>query len=684
MTASDSSVLIVATAWGTAHGGVNAFNSELCCAFARLGVTTTCVVTHADHTDIALARARGVTLLSAGIDSDVWPTAAETPLVASLADAQRKSQLWIGHDVITGPVMLAAHTLAGSKGARAIIHHMHYLSYKAMESSPEDAEQRHATQKALLASPDFVIAVGPKLTVTANDHMRGVAHRPTVFEILPGLTLTPSLPAPGQFQLFFAGRLSGKAARLKQAPLAAASFGRAISSSSLGADPILTMVGGATGSTYGTELAALAEKEARRYANVRLLPFTADRTQFLSRLSEQSAAMLLSVHEGFGLTAWEAIGAGVPLILSSNSGVWEVLHRVGGTALGCVRVVDVRASADLDTPLPQDIAAVADHVIGVARDPDRARRDAGALLEQLRGCTWDKTASQILEATGLRTVRPATVEPTPPPAAAMSLVPPVSPLVATPNLALFDIYTPECASYYFERAIDEDFRRTISTQSVWFWGPSGSGKTTLLRRWALDSGRYVYISLAACPAGALGEVMTGVYSELCNAFGTTADLRGASTSDLIRRIVRLLAVSPPSIVHVDELPDDSAGYSDICAHLAALTSAFAVAEPTHGTRFAFTTVADPRAHVPIARLRERLSFADLMLWSRDDIVAFIAFLVARTDVALSASESQRLCDESRGSPRFVKFCLRKLETFSSSKQWSFDRVITTSIDEVFI
>lgn len=34
---------------------------------------------------------------------------------------------------------------------------------------------------------------------------------------------------------------------------------------------------------------------------------------------------MLSIHEGFGLAGWEAIAAGIPLVVSKNSGLYEFL-----------------------------------------------------------------------------------------------------------------------------------------------------------------------------------------------------------------------------------------------------------------------------------------------------------------------------------------------------------------------
>jgi len=53
--------------------------------------------------------------------------------------------------------------------------------------------------------------------------------------------------------------------------------------------------------------------------------------------------MMPSWHEGFGLVAWEAIAAGIPLILGKNSGVYRyLLENYPGAETGYVYAVDLR------------------------------------------------------------------------------------------------------------------------------------------------------------------------------------------------------------------------------------------------------------------------------------------------------------------------------------------------------
>ena len=111
--------------------------------------------------------------------------------------------------------------------------------------------------------------------------------------------------------------------------------------------------------------------------------------------------------EGFGLTGWEAIAAGVPLILGRNSGLYRLIdERLGGAGRGCVHAIDIRGSEanrgaeggdadqEADNFRPEDAEAVCRAVLDIAADPDGARRDALSLRQLLedKGCTWEQAA----------------------------------------------------------------------------------------------------------------------------------------------------------------------------------------------------------------------------------------------------------------------------------------------------
>jgi tetratricopeptide (TPR) repeat protein len=115
---------------------------------------------------------------------------------------------------------------------------------------------------------------------------------------------------------------------------------------------------------------------------------------------------MLSWHEGFGLAGWEAIGAGIPLIVSRNSGVYRLLDSIGGAAVGCVRPLDVLGRGD-GVPNDVDIQATKKLIVEAASDIPKAQANAESLrilLRFQRAYTWDSTAAVLAHSLGIPTV----------------------------------------------------------------------------------------------------------------------------------------------------------------------------------------------------------------------------------------------------------------------------------------
>lgn len=679
------SIVALSTSWGSTHGGINSFNTELCAAFAQLGCLTTCVVLDADSSDLRDAQERGVKLIALESRSADFGVAFGEQVVGSLATHRISPDLLIGHDLITGPAMLRAHSLGPAQGAlRVVLHHMHYLSYKALEGDAQEADEKNSAQRELLGQADIIFAVGPKLKGTAEDMVR---HRgqgaPRVVEIVPGLPNVAAMAAPRQSRFFFAGRLTGRTGRLKQVELAIAAFGRALAlyPTDLGQDPMLTLLGADGGNAVNQRLKQLGREYAKREVNLLGLPFTKDRHGLLGRLSEESGAMLLSIHEGFGLTAWEAIGAAVPLIISKNSGVYELLRRDhGGTAVGCLHPVEVKASAGSSRPAEEDVDAVAARIAAIARSPVDMRRDATKLLAQLRDYTWESTARRILREAGLAQTRahsPSLVEvetPSRPPRVIGQI--------------LFDVYDPACAPYCVDRDDDHGLAGLSSSYHLWLWGDTGMGKTTALRRILMSLPSYWYISLASCIGSSVPEMIEQILIEMSE---RTAPIpmplqpQGLSLAMSIPKIAKLMANSPTRTVHIDEIPIESGSmHGEFCKALAALIIEHAGEAPSSRSRIAVCSLESPEPYIgqAQARVRERLAFIPVDRWSEAELDRLIGVATRAMDVSLDDSRRTEVVSRAGGSPRFVKSCLRKLVVFSGQDAWPFERILAETEAEL--
>jgi glycosyltransferase involved in cell wall biosynthesis len=243
----------------------------------------------------------------------------------------------------------------------------------------------------------------------------GGAH--PVAMLVPGLAEIPVREAPRTFTAFLSGRLSDDATRIKQGHLGIAAFAKAhreACNSSMpqglcnqprlllrGVDfePRRVAVPWPPPIDPETELKEFSEEYADRVINLHALPYTQDREELYDELRAASVALMPSWHEGFGLVAWEAIAAGVSLILSQQSGVYRLLDsELPGAGPGCVHAIDVRGAMSHPFFHNEDLKAVATALTGVAKDPTAARHKAAALRDLASRYTWSSCVEQAAEA----------------------------------------------------------------------------------------------------------------------------------------------------------------------------------------------------------------------------------------------------------------------------------------------
>lgn len=409
--AKQSLVVFVATHWGSAKGGINVFNTAICKATAEVlaeeNVHVVCVCQVASDQDIADGASADVQLLrleEAGNDQRLTENRYHELINVVEKNCRGTVAWWIGHDVISGEIATRAAKESGAKSA--ILHHMNYEAYKSISADPKLGTKIAAQAKTLI-NTDLVFAVGPKLRNSALDK---VSRNPDidVVELIPGLDDVVGIEMPKVFRAVTFGRMEKRTNAIKQASLATAAFAKCQvePESGLGNDANLQVIGiaGETEKKERKALAKLAFDFAGRAVPINALPYTNNREELLDSLRTHSVCLMLSVHEGFGLTGWEAIASEVPLIVSKNSGIFELLDSIGGPFAGCVRPVSVRGSAPGETSVNEfDVEMVARELQAVAQNPERAKSDARALKLMLQEIfTWQHAATTFVNAIGFQ------------------------------------------------------------------------------------------------------------------------------------------------------------------------------------------------------------------------------------------------------------------------------------------
>lgn len=414
-------LIAFATNWGSKHGGINSFNTDFLTAFGvayHLNAQVICIVPSAPAEIVEDALKAHVRLVplpyipqSVSLQRE-HGRAGVDELKRLDVDFDPDRTVWLGHDRITGHAAIGAAKIAG--GRAAVIHHMSYDHYEAYAEDSQSAQKKTNDQSALLRESDIVLAVGPLLRDTANDL---ISKSKPVHTLIPGLAEIEPQDAPNTFVAFLAGRLTDDASRIKQGQLGIAAFATAQKEArdegrpdALCKQPKLLVRGvdfesQLAESPFGaqeepeTELRKFADEYGQAIVNLHALPFTNDRKQLYSELSRSTVALMPSWHEGFGLVAWEAIAAGVPLILSKNNGVYRLLdEEYPGAGTGSVYPLDIRGAVAAPYFRQDDLQATVAALKDVADNPRKARKQASILKNMLEDRTWSACGEQAVRA----------------------------------------------------------------------------------------------------------------------------------------------------------------------------------------------------------------------------------------------------------------------------------------------
>ncbi len=324
---------------------------------------------------------------------------------------------WVGHDVNSGLAAVEGPK-AAKRGRTALIHHMSYTAYQGFKhDDASDAYAKGDRQRALFATPGaHLFAVGPLLRDSCQDM---VGDEPTVTMLVPGFAGEPRTaarrPSKGLSVVSF-GRMEATSDRIKQGRLALAGFGAAARQGKAPGgpatlrQPTFHLIGLPSGDGEEARQArAIADNYAGRAMNVLPLPYDENRERLFGTLAQADVSMMLSWHEGFGLTGWEAIAAGVPVVVGENSGLFQLVKEtLGGAGAGCLFGIEVdgnrgnghRDGGEAPNHTDKDVERVRDAILTIAADPRQARENALSLRRQLVDklvCTWENAGRQFLK-----------------------------------------------------------------------------------------------------------------------------------------------------------------------------------------------------------------------------------------------------------------------------------------------
>lgn len=336
-------ILFVATAWGPKHGGINSFNKVFCIELAKyikknkLDYEVYCIVYNTKEEDYHEASKNGVTLISLNEEDEKSVFSGEKygQRIYKKLQVDEKLALVkyvILHDIITGDLFYHQNIFHTSKPKWVAIHHMHYNEYKHLEDYNKnlDKYRKVISQVELFANVDFVFAVGPLLKEKLFCFLETKRKKKEVIELVPGLQLeNPSIDPSKRINGLAFGRLDTDHDRLKLSSLVISAWVSIIPTKAVHLKNVGEGRLKVVGFDYDNEddklkLIKLREEHSKY---IDPLPFTEEKKILEYTLTDSTIAFMLSRHEGFGLTGWEAIGAEIPLIMTKNSGLWKLLEN---------------------------------------------------------------------------------------------------------------------------------------------------------------------------------------------------------------------------------------------------------------------------------------------------------------------------------------------------------------------
>ena len=315
---------LLGSEWRSTKGGLSTINRELAIQLAKHpDVEVSVYLPHFSKEDKQAAADHHVRPIQAeqliGIEPILW--------LSNLPDGHAVDCV-IGHGVHLGKQVQLIKRHHNCKWVQVIHTDPEELGmFKAYSNPISKAEEKHHVEVQLCKSADQVVAVGPKLSDAFSRYLRPSGNDRNVLNLTPGIfsefsDVNQASNDRRTFSVLVFGRGDGEDFRLKGYDTAA----KAIAELKHMPQPYkLLFVGAPSGKEEQVKEKLVQEGISHSQLVVRGFK---EREQLAELFSEADLAIMPSRSEGFGLAALEALSAGLPVLVSSNSGLAEALKEV--------------------------------------------------------------------------------------------------------------------------------------------------------------------------------------------------------------------------------------------------------------------------------------------------------------------------------------------------------------------
>ena len=317
-------ITLLSSEWRSTKGGLSTINRELAIQLAKHpSVEVSVYLPQCSEEDKRVAAKHNVHLIEAekmpGYDPVDW---------LSFLPKDQAVDCVIGHGAVLG------RQVQGIKRDRP---HCKWIQvvhtapeelgmYKGYEERISKGEEKHQVEVELCKLADQVVAVGGKLADAFSGYLRSCEKHQEVFNLTPGIfsefaDVKQASQEIGSFSVLVFGRGDSEDFQLKGYDIAAQAIAEL-------KDTTYKLV--FVGATSGEEekVADLLLKHGIDRSQLRVRCFDESRKKLAQLFCEVDLAIMPSRTEGFGIAALEALSAGLPVLVSANSGLGVGLRKV--------------------------------------------------------------------------------------------------------------------------------------------------------------------------------------------------------------------------------------------------------------------------------------------------------------------------------------------------------------------
>ena len=318
-------VTLLSSEWGSTKGGLSTINRELAIQLAKNdNVEVSMYLPMCSEEDERAAAGFRVCLLKAkkkpGYDPIDW--------LASVPKGHHMDVV-IGHGIRLGRQVQAIKELQPDCKWIQVVHTdpEELAMFKDYTDPTVKGAKKHQAEAELCELADQVVAVGPKLTEAFACYLRSCAKDQDVINLTPGIfteftNINQAAEERETFRVLVFGRGDSEDFLVKGYDIAA----RAVA---MLKDEERSFKLVFVGAPDGEE-----DKVKERFLEEGILPSqlivrsAKERDELAKQFYEADLVMMPSRTEGFGLAALEALSAGLPVLISGNSGIGKALKKV--------------------------------------------------------------------------------------------------------------------------------------------------------------------------------------------------------------------------------------------------------------------------------------------------------------------------------------------------------------------